>query len=45
MAIAVIGGLIRSTSLTLVVPPVVYTLIDDRVRYFEKKGKAVIVNR
>jgi HAE1 family hydrophobic/amphiphilic exporter-1 len=29
MAIAVIGGLITSTLLTLVVVPVVYTLIDD----------------
>jgi HAE1 family hydrophobic/amphiphilic exporter-1 len=29
MAIAVIGGLITSTLLTLIVVPVVYTLIDD----------------
>jgi HAE1 family hydrophobic/amphiphilic exporter-1 len=29
MAISVIGGLITSTLLTLVVIPVVYTLVDD----------------
>jgi HAE1 family hydrophobic/amphiphilic exporter-1 len=37
MAIAVIGGLITSTLLTLVVVPVVYTLIDDLENKFKKK--------
>ncbi|HEX9020322.1 MAG TPA: efflux RND transporter permease subunit, partial [Nitrospirota bacterium] len=37
MAIAVIGGLITSTLLTLVVVPVVYTLIDDLENVFKKK--------
>jgi HAE1 family hydrophobic/amphiphilic exporter-1 len=37
MAIAVIGGLITSTLLTLVVVPVVYTLIDDLERKFKKE--------
>ena len=32
MAIAVIGGLFSSTALTLVVVPVVYTLVDDLER-------------
>ncbi|NTW59928.1 MAG: efflux RND transporter permease subunit [Nitrospirae bacterium] len=36
MAIAVIGGLITSTLLTLVVVPVVYTLIDDLEENFRK---------
>jgi HAE1 family hydrophobic/amphiphilic exporter-1 len=38
MAIAVIGGLITSTLLTLVVIPVVYTIVDDLERYFARKG-------
>ncbi len=38
MAIAVIGGLITSTLLTLVVIPVVYTLVDDLELYFGRKG-------
>jgi multidrug efflux pump subunit AcrB len=29
MAVAIIGGLITSTLLSLIVVPVVYTLIDD----------------
>ena len=37
MAIAVIGGLITSTLLTLVVIPVVYTLVDDLENFFRKK--------
>jgi HAE1 family hydrophobic/amphiphilic exporter-1 len=37
MAIAVIGGLITSTLLTLVVIPVVYTIVDDVENYFKKK--------
>ena len=38
MAIAVIGGLITSTLLTLVVIPVVYTIVDDVEEYFKKRG-------
>ena len=38
MAIAVIGGLITSTLLTLVVVPVVYTLVDDFENYMATKG-------
>ena len=42
MARAAIGGIISSTLLTLVVVPVVYTLIDDFVGLFrKKKGLAV----
>jgi HAE1 family hydrophobic/amphiphilic exporter-1 len=37
MAIAVIGGLITSTLLTLVVVPVVYTIVDDLENFFSKK--------
>ena len=40
MAIAVIGGLITSTLLTLVVIPVVYTLVDDLENLFKKKIKS-----
>jgi hypothetical protein len=38
MAIAVIGGLITSTLLTLVVIPVVYTIVDDIEGYAKRKG-------
>jgi HAE1 family hydrophobic/amphiphilic exporter-1 len=34
MAVCVIGGLITSTLLTLIVIPVVYTLLDDLINYF-----------
>lgn len=45
MARAVIGGVISSTLLTLVVVPVVYTLIDDFVGFFRRnKKKTVIVS-
>ena len=40
MAIAVIGGLITSTLLTLVVIPVVYTLVDDLENFFRKRKAA-----
>ncbi|WP_124951793.1 efflux RND transporter permease subunit [Sulfuriferula thiophila] len=36
MAIAVIGGLITSTLLSLLIIPVVYTYVDDAVKYFKK---------
>jgi HAE1 family hydrophobic/amphiphilic exporter-1 len=38
MAIVVIGGLITSTLLTLVVIPVVYTLVDDLENRFKKRS-------
>jgi multidrug efflux pump subunit AcrB len=45
IARAVIGGLTTSTALTLIVVPVVYTLLDDLVRkLFGKRGKAVANN-
>ncbi len=37
MAIVVIGGLITSTFLSLLVVPVVYTLVDDMIRWFSRK--------
>ena len=40
MAVCVIGGLITSTLLTLIVIPVVYTLLDDLINYFSG-GKTV----
>jgi HAE1 family hydrophobic/amphiphilic exporter-1 len=43
MAIAVIGGLITSTLLTLVVIPVVYTLVDDLENFFKKWKKSSTV--
>ena len=39
MAHAVIGGMISSTMLTLVVVPVVYTLIEDFFGLFRRKKK------
>ena len=36
MAVAVLGGLITSTFLSLVVIPVVYTLMDDVGQWFKK---------
>jgi HAE1 family hydrophobic/amphiphilic exporter-1 len=37
MGRAVIGGLISSTLLTLIVVPVVYTLLDDLVHWRERR--------
>ncbi|MCB8814578.1 efflux RND transporter permease subunit [Desulfosporosinus shakirovi] len=37
MAYAIIGGLITSTFLTLIVVPVIYTLLDDAKGFFHKK--------
>jgi HAE1 family hydrophobic/amphiphilic exporter-1 len=42
MAIAVIGGLITSTLLTLVVIPVVYTIVDDLESYFLRRRSSKI---
>ena len=39
MAIAVIGGLIVSTLLTLLVIPVVYTLLDDLQQWLQSGGR------
>lgn len=41
MARAVIGGIISSTLLTLVVVPVMYTLVDDFVGLFRRKPSRV----
>lgn len=40
MAVAVLGGLITSTFLSLVVIPVVYTLMDDLSRFSKRKKSA-----
>jgi len=40
MAFAIIGGLISSTLLTLLVVPVMYTLLDDLKGLFSRKSKA-----
>ena len=42
MARAVIGGLIPSTLLTLIVVPVVYTLLDDLAGWVRRRRKAAI---
>lgn len=45
MAIAVIGGLITSTFLTLIVVPVVFSLIDDfKIKLSERKGRARVTD-
>jgi predicted RND superfamily exporter protein len=42
MAIAVIGGLITSTLLTLVIVPAVFTLFDDVERWMAPKARALL---
>ena len=42
MAIAVIGGLITSTMLTLVIVPAVFTLFDDIERWAAPKASALL---
>jgi len=44
MAIAVIGGLITSTFLSLLVIPVVFTFVDDLVQWVMKLGKKKQLN-
>lgn len=48
MATTVIGGLLLSTVLTLLVTPIIYTLMDDFAiwvkRKFKRKGKETIAN-
>jgi hypothetical protein len=41
MGVAVVGGMITSTFLTLVIIPVVYTLFSDLTEYFVRRKKAV----
>jgi hypothetical protein len=43
MAVAVIGGLITSTALTLVIVPAAFTLIDDLERWLAPKVGRVLV--
>jgi len=43
MAVAVIGGLLSSTVLTLVVVPVAYSLIDDLSRLILRRPRAVAI--
>ncbi|SHI93867.1 efflux RND transporter permease subunit [Desulfosporosinus lacus] len=43
MAHAVIGGLITSTILTLFVVPVIYTLLDDCKKMFQRESSAIVV--
>lgn len=45
MAVAVIGGLITSTILTLIVVPVVYTYLDDLENWFKKSFKFLGLNK
>jgi HAE1 family hydrophobic/amphiphilic exporter-1 len=42
MAIAVIGGLITSTLLTLVIVPAVFTLFDDVERWMAPRAGALL---
>jgi hydrophobe/amphiphile efflux-1 (HAE1) family protein len=44
MAIAVIGGLITSTALTLVIVPAVFTLFDDIERWIAPKAGRLLAN-
>jgi len=45
MAIAVIGGLITSTALTLVIVPAAFTLVDDIERWLAPKFGRVLVGQ
>jgi hypothetical protein len=45
MAIAVIGGLITSTLLTLVIVPAVFTLFDDVEHWVGPRAKALLAGR
>ena len=44
MAIAVIGGLITSTALTLVIVPAVFTVLDDIERWIAPKAGKLLAN-
>ena len=45
MAIAVIGGLITSTVLTLVIVPAVFTVFDDIERWIAPKAGKLLADR
>jgi multidrug efflux pump subunit AcrB len=45
MAVAVIGGLITSTALTLVIVPAVFTLVDDLERWIGPKVTKILATR
>jgi hydrophobic/amphiphilic exporter-1 (mainly G- bacteria), HAE1 family len=45
MAIAVIGGLITSTALTLVIVPAVFTVLDDVERWIAPKAGRLLADR
>jgi multidrug efflux pump subunit AcrB len=45
MAVAVMGGLITSTALTLVIVPAAFTLIDDLERWLAPKVSRVLASR
>jgi hypothetical protein len=44
MAIAVIGGLITSTGLTLVIVPAVFTVLDDIERWIAPKANKLLAD-
>jgi hydrophobic/amphiphilic exporter-1 (mainly G- bacteria), HAE1 family len=44
MAIAVMGGLITSTALTLVIVPAAFTLIDDFERWLGPKFSRILTS-
>jgi hydrophobe/amphiphile efflux-1 (HAE1) family protein len=45
MAVAVMGGLITSTALTLVIVPAVFTLVDDIERWFGPKVAGIFATK
>ena len=45
MAYSIIGGLISSTLLTLVVVPIIYTILDDLRVFFSKKKQPEALNK
>lgn len=45
MAYAIIGGLISSTLLTLLVVPVIYTILDDIKGFFSKKKQPEVLTK
>ncbi|MEX1094066.1 MAG: hypothetical protein WEF28_13070 [Acidimicrobiia bacterium] len=47
MAIAVIVGIVVATALTLIVVPVMYSLVDDMAAFFRRHyvGEPVIVSQ
>jgi HAE1 family hydrophobic/amphiphilic exporter-1 len=45
MAVAVIGGLITSTSLSLVIVPVIYEIVDDFENWLKPKLGRLVTSR